>query len=724
MIRIKYFSVILFFLVSYGIFAQDVIQEMEFINQPIDEILLILGEHFNKSIIPDETIKGNATYYFSETDFETALNVFLNTYKMYYRKEGEVYYISRINIGYNPASGGVTLDAVEVDITLLLNSISKAIGKTVLYDPLATQSITIHQSDEITPEKLLTIILNRYPDYSLITDEDYFYLKREESQSTQYGNNTSIPGITGISKNGDLYTINVENIRFSELIAAFFEKSGYEYSVFSEHDSVISRFRFQEKTFETMLRLILEHGSADYSVLNEIYYIFDIQQGNTINKLRTTMNIQLIYVNVRELPNLLPSDLLSSRLYKLDAVNNSIILNGSLQEIAPIEKFIKLIDVPTQGKQYFRFDLDYLDAANVKNYFPQEFKYEEPIIIPDTNSFILSLHPNRKQILEKYLEQIDITEGVEPVELKFIKADELLENLPPSITSDDIVKTYNDSIVFVKGTDQMLETFRQHLKIIDRPKPQIRYQILILQHNDSEDFGWNNPTGDETDPTYSLSPGDDSYIAGNFGNLLSLNFDAVSILGYQYAVKLSADLTTKNAQIMADTTLVSISGEEASFNNTEDYYYETTKSETGETGDETIITETKTVTTGLVVNINGWVSGDEMITIDVSAEISNRGTGEDLTTSENSINSQVRTYSGKPIVIGGMLKQSESITESKIPFLGDIPFLGMLFKSQNKSVTNSEIIIYIIPHVEYDYDEEVIEEIELARLYNKFKISD
>ena len=91
---------------------------------------------------------------------------------------------------------------------------------------------------------------------------------------------------------------------------------------------------------------------------------------------------------------------------------------------------------------------------------------------------------------------------------------------------------------------------------------------------------------------------------------------------------------------------------------------------------------------------------------------------------KNSLNSQVRTYSGEPIIIGGMLKQEERVEESKIPFLGDIPFLGMLFKTQNKSVTNSEIVIYIIPHVEYDYEEKVIEELELDRLYNKFPIRD
>ncbi|KKK63237.1 hypothetical protein LCGC14_2996280, partial [marine sediment metagenome] len=93
-----------FYLSPLSIFSEQ-IKEMQFINQPITDILLALGEISGKSIIPDETVKGSASYYFSETDFETAIKVFLNTYKMYLRKENNIYYVSRIKVEYDERTG-------------------------------------------------------------------------------------------------------------------------------------------------------------------------------------------------------------------------------------------------------------------------------------------------------------------------------------------------------------------------------------------------------------------------------------------------------------------------------------------------------------------------------------------------------------------------------------------------------------------------------------------
>ncbi len=59
------------------------IESMEFQDKPITDILLALAEVSGKSIIPDETVQGRASYYFSRVDFDTALMVFLSTYNLY-----------------------------------------------------------------------------------------------------------------------------------------------------------------------------------------------------------------------------------------------------------------------------------------------------------------------------------------------------------------------------------------------------------------------------------------------------------------------------------------------------------------------------------------------------------------------------------------------------------------------------------------------------------------
>jgi type II secretory pathway component GspD/PulD (secretin) len=59
----------------------------------------------------------------------------------------------------------------------------------------------------------------------------------------------------------------------------------------------------------------------------------------------------------------------------------------------------------------------------------------------------------------------------------------------------------------------------------------------------------------------------------------------------------------------------------------------------------------------------------------------------------------VVTADGQTVVIGGLMQTSKSKTDTKIPLLGDIPVLGNLFKRQQKSDTQDELVILLTPHV-------------------------
>ncbi len=51
------------------------------------------------------------------------------------------------------------------------------------------------------------------------------------------------------------------------------------------------------------------------------------------------------------------------------------------------------------------------------------------------------------------------------------------------------------------------------------------------------------------------------------------------------------------------------------------------------------------------------------------------------------------------LAIGGLLEQMEDVRESKIPVLGDIPVIGQLFRSTDRTQMQREIIIFIAPHI-------------------------
>lgn len=85
------------------------------------------------------------------------------------------------------------------------------------------------------------------------------------------------------------------------------------------------------------------------------------------------------------------------------------------------------------------------------------------------------------------------------------------------------------------------------------------------------------------------------------------------------------------------------------------------------------------------------------------------------------INTQVTVNDGQTVILGGIYEITSTNDLAKVPFLGDIPFLGNLFKNTNKQDKKVELVIMITPHVINDSDLDALDqgqattEIELKR---------
>jgi general secretion pathway protein D len=66
---------------------------------------------------------------------------------------------------------------------------------------------------------------------------------------------------------------------------------------------------------------------------------------------------------------------------------------------------------------------------------------------------------------------------------------------------------------------------------------------------------------------------------------------------------------------------------------------------------------------------------------------------------KRSAQSRVGVQNGQTIVIGGLMEDRKTQTVDKTPFLGDIPFVGNLFKRNRMKKTKTELLIFLTPHV-------------------------
>ena len=307
--------------------------------------------------------------------------------------------------------------------------------------------------------------------------------------------------------------------------------------------------------------------------------------------------------------------------------------------------------------------------------------------------------------IQKYIKDIDAQVKSNPIQLKYIKTEDFFKALPPSVKKEDLIDAGNGNTFFFLGTDEKRAQLLQDLDVIDKPYKRIRYDLLIVQSQDTSDLNW----GTNMDAT-RMSPGDMSMVTGSLGKLLSLNFDVITVFGYLFAAKMNVALAENQANIFADTTLYGLSGQEIKFQNTNTYRYRDYNIDAA--SGKTVYTGiTRELTSGLVLNINGWVSGDGMITSTVTASVSKRGAdvsssaGNPPPTSEKIITTHVRSRSGETIVLSGLRQNDSTIVQSRTPFISKIPLIGWLFKNSDTSKENTQMVIYLVPHIDLGSNE-------------------
>ncbi|MCR4336283.1 MAG: type IV pilus secretin PilQ [Candidatus Omnitrophica bacterium] len=119
------------------------------------------------------------------------------------------------------------------------------------------------------------------------------------------------------------------------------------------------------------------------------------------------------------------------------------------------------------------------------------------------------------------------------------------------------------------------------------------------------------------------------------------------------------------------------------------------------------------------LQVNGWEYKDIGVIFEVTPHVNNAGfvtldlepkiTGIlDFVTVENTslprlsteeAKTSVMIHGGETLVIAGLIKDQVTDVKKKTPLLGDVPFLGLLFRKNEKTVTKTDLLIFLTPHI-------------------------
>lgn len=94
--------------------------------------------------------------------------------------------------------------------------------------------------------------------------------------------------------------------------------------------------------------------------------------------------------------------------------------------------------------------------------------------------------------------------------------------------------------------------------------------------------------------------------------------------------------------------------------------------------------------------------GNVILDVDVTKDSVGRSTAAGFAINTKHVKTQVLVENGGTVVIGGIFEQNDREDVTKVPFLGDVPFLGNLFKTRTKSSTKTELLIFLTPKLVTD----------------------
>ena len=169
-------------MVSVGTFLWgQPITGIEFRNQSLQDIVASLAQLAGKTIITDQTVNGSRTFFFSNTDFETAFELVLSSSNLHAWEESNVIHVSRLLVNRDEA-GLLTVKGTEIPIDLLVQRLTLRSGTTIVHEALPAATITINVEGRSLQE-VLEIVRARIPEFTLSDEGSFFSLKRAPVQT-------------------------------------------------------------------------------------------------------------------------------------------------------------------------------------------------------------------------------------------------------------------------------------------------------------------------------------------------------------------------------------------------------------------------------------------------------------------------------------------------------------------------------------------------------------
>ena len=281
----------------------------------------------------------------------------------------------------------------------------------------------------------------------------------------------------------------------------------------------------------------------------------------------------------------------------------------------------------------------------------------------------------------------------------------------------------------VRGEPSLMQEAEQIVAALDVRRAQVMIEAAIVEISDElgQDLGVQVAVGDESGESTPVAGTNFGNVGRSLGEVLSAILTESAITpatggitigagqrnenGVSWGILLQALSTSAAANLLSTPSIITLDNQESEIIVGQNVPFRTGQSTVTGDGTTNPFTTIERRDIGLTLKVTPTISADglvrlvvEQTTESVADSIEN---ASDIVTNKREIKTTVLADDGETIVLGGLTRDDYQINKSKVPLLGDIPFVGRLFSSESERRVKRNLLVFLRPKIMLGKEEAV-----------------
>ena len=596
-----------------------------------------------------------------------------------------------IHTGENAEGEGVMLNFDNADIYEVIQVIAEVLDINYIIDPQVKGVVNIRSGQKIPNDQLFIIfkkILNiNGLDIRDEGDHYYIYVAGKPSSLAVYGKDE----IGKLKNSAKLVTqivpvMHISSAEAQKLIEPYLSEQAVIYNLADQNILVISDYEGQiidalmilsridvSSLSSLVVRLVRIDNASLFDVKDELTEVLDALKVNKKD-----------YTGVQILP--------------LERVNSLLLIGYNEELMSTALKWVEELDKPiTAGRNN-------IFIYNVRNSVASELADLVTSLIEDKGTSakksstrsrgITSKLPTRpgsaratksitKKTRTRSLPRIKKASATGGADLQFAGE--------PTLIADD-----SRNVILVKALPSDYKRVLKLIERLDNMPMQVLVEVMVAEVQLSDDLKYGVEWALQNS-VYKINDAKISYDSTK-GLGFSLLSDSTEIFNLLQFLASNNDFS-----ILSSPQVLVLNNEAATVNVGEQVPIvtsETSDVSNGSTSNRTV----QYKDTGVILNVTPRINYDGIILLDIDQEVSKvksettEGIASPVITTKK-VKTKLAVRDGQSILIGGLIDKTETESESGIPVLKDIPYLGWLFKEKSVAQRKTELLIMVTPYV-------------------------